>query len=122
MGDALIKDLDFTFKWPVGYQLTSLNSSKDDQERLKHLTTDLHGNIKQHLSNNKLWNVYEPNSWSIGSVFFGGGTPSLADPWVFERVLKHLYDNYPVDEDVEISLEANPSVSIKISYSLNVFT
>lgn len=43
----------------------------------------------------------------IQSIFFGGGTPSLMDPFVVEKLIKTF------DADVEITLEANPT-SIEI--------
>lgn len=46
---------------------------------------------------------------SIGSVFFGGGTPSLMPPMVVEAVLKQISTLWPQTEDLEITLEANPS-------------
>lgn len=45
----------------------------------------------------------------ITSVFFGGGTPSTAEPRIFAAILQHLYDNYHVADNIEITLEANPT-------------
>lgn len=42
-----------------------------------------------------------------GSVFFGGGTPSLLTPSGLERILKALHDRFRLD-GAEITLEANP--------------
>ncbi|MEM8921825.1 MAG: radical SAM family heme chaperone HemW, partial [Pseudomonadota bacterium] len=44
----------------------------------------------------------------IDSVFFGGGTPSLAPPKGVERVLNALEQAWGLASDAEISLEANP--------------
>jgi oxygen-independent coproporphyrinogen-3 oxidase len=45
----------------------------------------------------------------LGSVFFGGGTPSLMDPaWVAE-ILAAARRLWPGDEPVEVTLEANPT-------------
>lgn len=44
----------------------------------------------------------------IDSIFFGGGTPSLASPKNIKDFLDFLYSNLKITEDVEISLEANP--------------
>ena len=46
---------------------------------------------------------------TIGSVFFGGGTPSLMPPELVETVLNGAERLFGFDEDVEITLEANPS-------------
>ncbi|MDD5587052.1 MAG: radical SAM family heme chaperone HemW [Alphaproteobacteria bacterium] len=45
----------------------------------------------------------------IGSVYFGGGTPSLMEPRTVEAVLKKIAALWPLAEDIEITLEANPS-------------
>jgi len=47
----------------------------------------------------------------ISSVFFGGGTPSLAPATLFEDVLSSLQHYFSFNDDVEISLEANPGAS-----------
>lgn len=45
----------------------------------------------------------------ITSVFFGGGTPSLMPPPLVEAILNEIHALWPVDEAVEITLEANPT-------------
>jgi putative oxygen-independent coproporphyrinogen III oxidase len=44
----------------------------------------------------------------IGTVFFGGGTPSLFQPEDFSRLLHALRQRMPFADAVEITLEANP--------------
>ncbi len=44
----------------------------------------------------------------IGSVFFGGGTPSLMDPRSITAVLDLLAKRRPLSARLEVSLEANP--------------
>jgi putative oxygen-independent coproporphyrinogen III oxidase len=44
----------------------------------------------------------------IGTVFFGGGTPSLFQPEDFSRLLHALRQRMAFADDVEITLEANP--------------
>ena len=44
-----------------------------------------------------------------GSVFFGGGTPSLMEPATVETVLTAIDDALGLPADAEITLEANPS-------------
>ena len=44
----------------------------------------------------------------IGSVFFGGGTPSLMAPQTVEAILNHVATRWTVAPTVEITLEANP--------------
>ena len=45
----------------------------------------------------------------VNSVFFGGGTPSLMDPAVVLTVIDRIKDRWAVANDLEITLEANPS-------------
>lgn len=45
---------------------------------------------------------------SVGSVFFGGGTPSLFSARSIGRVLDGIAAALPVAEGVEVTLEANP--------------
>lgn len=46
---------------------------------------------------------------SVGSIFFGGGTPSLMDPATVEALLAAVSDAWTIESDAEITLEANPS-------------
>ncbi len=45
----------------------------------------------------------------VTSIFFGGGTPSLMAPDTVAAVLARIAQRWPVADDVEITLEANPS-------------
>ncbi|MFT5160333.1 MAG: putative oxygen-independent coproporphyrinogen III oxidase [Paracoccaceae bacterium] len=45
----------------------------------------------------------------VNSVFFGGGTPSLMSPALVETILTAISESWPVANDVEITLEANPT-------------
>jgi oxygen-independent coproporphyrinogen-3 oxidase len=45
----------------------------------------------------------------VTSVFFGGGTPSLMKPETVENILDAIAEAWPIPEDAEITLEANPS-------------
>jgi oxygen-independent coproporphyrinogen-3 oxidase len=51
-----------------------------------------------------------PSIWGrkVGSVFIGGGTPSLFSPGAIERLLSGIRARVPVLPDAEITLEANP--------------
>ncbi len=46
---------------------------------------------------------------AVGSIFFGGGTPSLMSPNTVERIVARIQKNWHVANDVEITLEANPT-------------
>jgi putative oxygen-independent coproporphyrinogen III oxidase len=45
----------------------------------------------------------------IGSIFFGGGTPSLWDPRELGRVLLGIRASFVCTSDVEITVECNPT-------------
>lgn len=45
----------------------------------------------------------------LHSVFFGGGTPSLMDPKTTEAILDTVAKTWPMANDVEVTLEANPT-------------
>ena len=45
---------------------------------------------------------------TISSIYFGGGTPSLLSISDLQQLLFTIRNNYQVEEDAEITLEANP--------------
>ncbi|MBV8979048.1 MAG: coproporphyrinogen III oxidase [Alphaproteobacteria bacterium] len=45
----------------------------------------------------------------VQTVFFGGGTPSLMSGRVVGRVLERIGRHWPVANDIEVTLEANPA-------------
>ena len=46
---------------------------------------------------------------TVTSMFFGGGTPSLMEPETVAALIARARDLWPVANDVEITLEANPT-------------
>ena len=44
----------------------------------------------------------------IETIYFGGGTPSILSSGQIEAILSTIYENYEIEKDVEITLEANP--------------
>ena len=44
----------------------------------------------------------------LNSVFLGGGTPSLMAPDTVHDILEHVRQVWPVANDLEVTLEANP--------------
>jgi putative oxygen-independent coproporphyrinogen III oxidase len=46
---------------------------------------------------------------TVGSIFFGGGTPSLMAPETAAAVIERIARNWPLAADAEITLEANPT-------------
>ena len=50
----------------------------------------------------------ETKGRTLHSVFFGGGTPSLMEPEVVADIITAIRQHWPVANDLEITLEANP--------------
>jgi oxygen-independent coproporphyrinogen-3 oxidase len=48
---------------------------------------------------------------AAGSIFFGGGTPTLIDPGLIGRVIAGLRRIYEVAPDAEVTVESNPETS-----------
>lgn len=44
----------------------------------------------------------------VRSVYLGGGTPSLLEPFLLETLLKLINQHFSLQEAVEVTLEANP--------------
>jgi oxygen-independent coproporphyrinogen-3 oxidase len=53
----------------------------------------------------------------VKTVFFGGGTPSLFGPASIDRILGRVASLFPVEDDGEITLEANPGSSESARFS-----
>jgi oxygen-independent coproporphyrinogen-3 oxidase len=45
---------------------------------------------------------------TVSSIFFGGGTPSLAPPSFFSAVIEHIASLSTLAPNIEITMEANP--------------
>ncbi len=53
----------------------------------------------------------------IKSIFFGGGTPSLFSPQGIGKILNHVSTHLTLEENLEITLEANPGTIEHKSFS-----
>ena len=51
---------------------------------------------------------YRDKFHSFDTIYFGGGTPSLLDMDIIQRILNTLKNEYRFKEDTEITFEANP--------------
>lgn len=52
--------------------------------------------------------VTAPAALSAHTIYFGGGTPSLVAANQVERILQSIRGHFALEDDVEITLEANP--------------
>ena len=50
----------------------------------------------------------------VDTIYFGGGTPSLLSAEQIDRILSRIRENFAVCEDVEVTLECNPSTRIRV--------
>ncbi len=56
----------------------------------------------------------------LTSIFFGGGTPSLMQPKTVEGIIQTAVQSWPISDNLEITLEANPnSVEVNSFQALN---
>lgn len=44
----------------------------------------------------------------VETIYFGGGTPSMLSSDELQLIFDHLYKHFKIDQDAEITLEANP--------------
>ena len=47
---------------------------------------------------------------ALSAIFIGGGTPNLFSLKQLDTLLKHVFDCYSTQPDIEISIEANPGI------------
>lgn len=48
------------------------------------------------------------NQESIGTIYFGGGTPSLIKPIGIAKIIDAIFSHFSIDSELELTLEANP--------------
>lgn len=67
---------------------------------------------------------YLANDFQISSIYIGGGTPSFIDAKYISFILESIKNNYNINDDAEISIEANPNSvtedKIKTYYSSGI--
>ena len=81
--EALIRELT---EWGARYGKSAAKEAKDNAEARQ----------------------AEQNARVVDSVFFGGGTPSLLEPYLFERAAACIRQQFAVAEDCEWTVEVNP--------------
>ena len=74
------------------------------------------------VNNQKLWDRYfeklyfeleqRKNSTPVSSIYFGGGTPSIVDIKYIQKCMSVIGDNYNIQPDAEITIEANPTLTV----------
>ncbi len=71
-------------------------------------TIDFSG-LKQAYQNELSYFAHQVIDKNISTIFFGGGTPSLMPITLVENILTTIHKLFKVDNNAEISLEANPT-------------
>ncbi len=56
---------------------------------------------------------YNGKNIKLDTIFFGGGTPSLLTAAEFKRICNSINNTFEIDENVEVTLEANPKTFIR---------
>lgn len=56
----------------------------------------------------RLLTTESPKRLTVGTIFFGGGTPSLLSPSQFDSVFRAIRAGFTVTANAEITMEANP--------------
>ncbi len=49
--------------------------------------------------------------YAVGTIYFGGGTPSVLDEYLIIKILDKLRDAFYVEENAEITIECNPKTT-----------
>ena len=86
-----------------------LTEAVDVKHWIKSYTNQLHEMKEQLLRHNVSFN-------KLNTIFFGGGTPSLMPVEIIDKILNTSLDLFGFGENIEITLEANPS-----SYEIEKF-
>ena len=82
----------------------------NSHEIIKHDDEEwLNAYLNQLESVKELFEKYLLNYQNLSSIFFGGGTPSLMKPKLIEKIIEKAFKIFSFDNNIEITLEANPS-------------
>ena len=57
-------------------------------------------------------------SGSFDTVYFGGGTPSIVEPKLIEKIMLSARAKLDIDRDSEITIECNPSKDLSDAFKL----
>ncbi len=57
-------------------------------------------------------------SGEFDTIYFGGGTPSILEPELIEKLLNEADKHFDIDRNSEITIECNPSKDLKNDFKL----
>ena len=65
--------------------------------------------VNSYIQDLDFYKQFLSSAHKVSSVFFGGGTPSLIEPRLIEKLLNHIQQKFSLTSLPEITLEANPN-------------
>ena len=74
-----------------------------------HFSTTFHSYRKEMIQSilNEI-NARKSEIYSVDTIYFGGGTPSMLNKNELNDIISAVYDNFKINEPLEVTLEANP--------------
>ncbi len=93
-------------------------SSVQDQSQYESYVNALISEIRAHRES-------MPKRLTIGTIFIGGGTPSVLPPILLEKILIALKESFAIAQDAEFTIESNPGtlsqkkLQVMKSYGVN---
>ena len=112
------KPLAIYVHWPYCRQKCSFCAFNKYTNTLKDADQE-HQFLKAYLKQiNQLAKSQLASQSMVTSIYFGGGTPSLARPESLEAIIKTIRQAFNVSESAEVSIECNPSSDASLDVSL----
>lgn len=103
----MVKKLGIYVHWPF---CKSLCPYCDFNSHVSKSPIDMRSMLKSYLDELTFFaNQINVDDFEVQSIFFGGGTPSLADPFVMEGIINYVKKTFKCVNTLEITLESNPS-------------
>ena len=56
---------------------------------------------------------YLVRKYKVSTIYIGGGTPSVLDVELIDKIIMCIREHYKVEDDVEITLEVNPGTLLQ---------
>ncbi len=53
--------------------------------------------------------LYKKENFSLETIYFGGGTPSLLPPKLLKKIINFIKENLEIQNQLEITIEVNPN-------------
>lgn len=78
--------------------------------------------VKAVINEIKIYNESLETNYIVDTIYFGGGTPTIISPLSLSKILDEIKSVFKVEENSEISIEANPNslLSDNLSFYHNI--